>query len=210
MPEWIWESVKPLHEEVEEITPTIAETTEAPPEGTLMSTQNDYSADEWEAISAAPAAAGLAITLFDVGGSGKDAEDMETVARTVTRALVDAPEIVRVVAELLSGSSRPALRALPAGDRVHTREALIATVRRAVHAIETKSPAEAEAFKAWLASVAAKACHATSPGRGQTQVGRDLQDTIDRLAEVLAVTILSTRRKRGPFPSEKSLARNIS
>jgi hypothetical protein len=177
-----------------------------------MSTKNDYSADEWMAISAAPAAAGLAITLFDFSGTVRNAEDedMDTVAKTVTRALVDAPEIVRVVAELLSGSSQPALPALPAGDRLHTREALISIVRMAVHAIEMKSPAEVEAFKAWLASVAAKVCHATSRGRGRTHVSCDQQDTINRLAEVLAVTVVSTRRKRGPFPSEKSLARNMS
>jgi hypothetical protein len=147
----------------------------------------DYNADEWKAISAAPAAAGLAISLSNAGETTGGVDETALISEAITRAFVNAPEIVRIVAEL-SKESRPELPTLPAGDRAHARLELIATVRKAVRAIEMKSPAEAEPFKTWLASVAAKVCHATSPDGGRTQVSRGQQDTIDRLAEVLAVS----------------------
>ena len=152
-----------------------------------MSTMKDYSADEWKAISAAPTAAGLAISLSNAADTTGGVDDTALISQAITRAVVNAPEIVRVVAGLASGS-RPELPTFPAGDRVRARLELIATVKKAVRAIEMKSPAEAEAFKAWLASVAAKVCHATSPDSGRTQVSLGQQDTIDRLAEVLAVS----------------------
>jgi hypothetical protein len=110
--------------------------------------------------------------------------------RTITQQrVVDAPGIARVIADSLKrGSGRPAVQA---GDRARTREALIGTVRMAVRAIEMKSPAEAEPFKAWLASLAAKVCHAANAGSECPQITRDRQDTIDRLAGVLAVTPVS-------------------
>jgi hypothetical protein len=64
---------------------------------------------------------------------------------------------------------------------------LIGTVRIAVHAIEMRSPTEVEPYKAWLASVAARVCHATKPSAGRIQATRDEQDTIDRLSAVLGV-----------------------
>jgi hypothetical protein len=160
----------------------------APPsEGPLMSTMNDYSAAEWQAISTAPAAVGLAMTLSDFAGGIGDADETTVLATAITRELLNAPEIVRAVAERFSGGGRPELPVLQEDDQVHSSEALIATIRNAVRAIETKSPTEVEGFKAWLASVAAKVCHATSPGGGGTQVSHERQEMIDRLTEVLAV-----------------------
>jgi hypothetical protein len=154
----------------------------------LMSTRSDYSADEWKAISTAPAAAGLALTLSDVDGASEAAADSMAVGRAITRSAIgDAPAIVRMLAESVRrGAGQPQLPDMAAGDRARSKDALIGTVRQAVRAIELKSPMEAEPFKAWLASVAAKVCHATNPGAG-AQVSRDRQDTIDRLADVLGV-----------------------
>jgi hypothetical protein len=169
-----------------------------------MSTMNDYSAAEWKAISAAPAAAALAIILSDFGRSTADGEDTTVVAKAITRKLVSAPEIVRAVAERFRGGDRPELPPLREGDHVHGTEALIATVRIAVRAIEMKSPSEVEGFKAWLASVAAQVCHATSPGGGGTQVSHDRQDTIDRLAEILAVAGSVTPRRKESISIRKA------
>jgi hypothetical protein len=172
-----------------------------------MSTMNDYSAAEWTAISTAPGAVGLALTLSDFGRSTADADETTMPARAITGELLKAPEIVRAVAERFSAGGRPEPPVLQEDKPVHSREALIATVRSAVRAIEMKSPTEVEAFKAWLASFAAKLCHATGPGGGGTQVSHERQQTIDRLAEVLAVAWQSrgpARKKGGP--SESPLA----
>jgi hypothetical protein len=165
-----------------------------------MSTMNDYSAAEWTVISAAPVATALAITLYDSVLSPRDAENTAGVARLVAGGLLDAPEVVRAVAERFSQGGGSELRALQNGNHLQSRDALIATIKKAVRAIEVRSPAEAEGFKAWLASVAAKVCHLASPSGGGTQVSHDRQDTIERLAEVLAVVFTA----RGVRPGKSS------
>ncbi len=155
-----------------------------------MSTRNDYSADEWKAISAAPTAAGLVFVLSDVRGEIGATPDTPVVASAIVQSTWSgAPEIVTVLIEnVKSGTGGPDLPELPRSDRAHAKEALIGTVRTAVGAIQRKSPAEAELFKAWLASVAARVCHASQPRGAGTHVSRDKQDTIDRLAVVLGVS----------------------
>jgi hypothetical protein len=154
-----------------------------------MSASNDYSADEWKAISASPMAVGLAIALSEMSGPNASAIDPVVVSRAITRSgLVDAPEIVRVLVERVrAGTDGFELPDLASIDRPETTEALIEIVGSAVRAIEVKSPGETEPFKAWLASVAAKVCHATSPVSGAIKVTRGQQDIIDRLARILGV-----------------------
>jgi hypothetical protein len=163
-----------------------------------MSTRNDYSADEWKLIAAAPAAAGLAITLSDRTRVVGSADGATVVGNAIARsALGDAPEIVKVLAtRVKSQNGRADLPEMPVGSRTQTRDALIAIVRRAVRAVETISPAEVEPFKTWLASVAAKVFHSAEVARlaanGGSPITRNAQDTITRLAEVLG-----SRRGRG-------------
>jgi hypothetical protein len=154
-----------------------------------MSASNDYSLDEWKAISASPMAVGLAIALSEASGPDASAIDPVVVSRAVTRSgLIDAPEIVRVLVERVrAGTDGFELPDLTSIDRPETMEALIEAVGRAVLAIEMKSPGEAEPFKAWLASVAAKVCHAANPVNGVIQVSRETEDIIDRLAGILGV-----------------------
>lgn len=155
-----------------------------------MSTRNDYSADEWKAIAAAPAAAGLALTIAD-SSDPADASPITTIlGRAITAsALVNAPEIVRALADCIESEiDHERLRGRRAADRADTTDALIGTVQIAVRAIERKSPSELEWFKAWLASLAARAWHAANSGLGDMQRSRDGQDAISRLADVLGVT----------------------
>jgi hypothetical protein len=156
-----------------------------------MSTIKDYSAEEWQAISAAPAAAGLFITLSDASGPLGIAKEALTVGRTIMESASDsAPEIVRTLAESVkSGATRPALPAIPTGNRAQTIEALIALLKTAVRAVEAKSPAEAEPYKTWLASVAGKVAQASKEGgflgMGGTVVSPDEEEALRQLSEVL-------------------------
>lgn len=165
-----------------------------------MSTRDDYSADEWSAISAAPAAAALGIALCDVANSDSAASDTLVVSRAIAQlAFVDAPEIVRVLADGLKGdTSRPELPAMPGAGGVRTQRALIDIVRAAVRAIGKKSPAELEPFKTWLACVAARVCHSTHPGVEPMPISCPTQHTLDQLADVLGVTRVCPLRRDGP------------
>jgi hypothetical protein len=158
-----------------------------------MSTKTDYSADEWKAISGAPVAAGLFITLSDASGPVGIAKEALAAGKAITDSAVgDAPEILKALAEVVkSGGGRPELPEVPTGDRAKTKDALIGTIRAAVSAVERKSPGEVEAYKACLASVAAKVSQASKEGGflgiGGTRVSVDEQEALNELARILSM-----------------------
>ena len=117
-----------------------------------MSTKNDYGAEEWKAITGAPVAAGLYITLADASGPVGIAKEAMAVGKAITEsASADAPEIVKALAESVrNAGGRPELPDVPKTDRAQMQMALIGTLQNAISTVAAKSPAEAEAYKAWL------------------------------------------------------------
>jgi hypothetical protein len=160
-----------------------------------MSKKNDYSAEEWKAISGAPVAAGLFITLSDASGPVGIAKEALAVGKAITdSAQGEAPEIVKALAEAVkSGGERPELPDVAMGDRARTKDGLLGTIKTAVGAVERKSPGELEGYKTWLASVAAKVAQASKEGGflgiGGTPVSRDEQEGLEQLSNVLGVTV---------------------
>jgi hypothetical protein len=162
-----------------------------------MSSKNDYSAEEWKAISGAPVAAGLFITLSDASGPVGIAKEAMAVGKAITEsAMGDAPEIVKALAENVKSGGRPEMPDVPRGDSAQTKVSLINAIRTAVDAVETKSPAEAEAYKTWLASIAAKVSQAAKEGGflgfGGTTVSDDEQEALRQLSDVLGTRTRST------------------
>jgi hypothetical protein len=159
-----------------------------------MSTKADYSPDEWKAISGAPVAAGLLVTLADASGPVGVAKEALAVGKAIAHSsLGDAPEIVKALAEnVKSGAGRPELPDVPTGDRTQTKNALIGAIKTAVKAVESKSPAEVEPFKAWLASVAAKVSQASKEGGflgfGGTLVSPEEDEALKQLSDVLGIS----------------------
>src|SRR5262245_37559123 len=119
-----------------------------------MSTKNDYNDTEWRAISAAPVAAGLLITLSDASGPVGVAKEAMAVGRAISdSAAGDAPEIVKALAESVkAGGGRPTLPDVPAGNREQTKEALASVLKAAAGALQSKSPGEVRRYKEWLVS----------------------------------------------------------
>jgi hypothetical protein len=160
-----------------------------------MSTKNEYSAEEWKTISGAPVVAGLYISLSDASGPVGLTKEAIAVGKAITDSTVDSsPEIVRSIAESVkSAGGRPELPDVPKGDRATMQAELISHIKRAVIAVETKSPAEAEPFKAWLVSVAAKVARASKEGGflgfGGTLVSEEEQKAIAQLAAALGTSV---------------------
>jgi hypothetical protein len=155
-----------------------------------MSTKSDYSAEEWKAISGAPVAAGLFVALADASGPVGAAREALAVGQAISQAASgDTPEVVKSLAENVKSAGRPVLPDVPAGDRAQTRDALIGTIKTAVQAVESKSPAEAEAYKSWLTSVATKVSRASKEGGflgfGGTPVSKSEEEALKQLADVL-------------------------
>jgi hypothetical protein len=159
-----------------------------------MSTKNDYGAEEWKAITGAPVAAGLYITLADASGPVGIAKEAMAVGKAITEsAAADAPEIVKALAESVrNAGGRPELPDVPKTDRAQMKMALIGTLQNAISTVAAKSPAEAEAYKAWLLSVATKVAHASKEGGflgiGGTEVSTEEQEALNQLASALGTT----------------------
>jgi hypothetical protein len=160
----------------------------------------DYTAEEWKAITAAPVAAGLFISLSDKSGPVGLAKEALAVGRAISEsASADAPEVVTALAESLKSSGgRPEMPNLPMGDSTKTKEALMGAINSAVRAVETKSPAEVETYKTWLASVAAKVSQASKEGGflgiGGTLVSAEEQGALAQLSDALHVKVPSQGR----------------
>jgi hypothetical protein len=169
-----------------------------------MSTSSDYSADEWKAISAAPAAAAMAITISGADDPFKMASDAFIVRAIMHSSFAGAPEIVSLLVEIVSRRTcrleRPEIYP---GGHARTKRALIGTVKTAVRAIQRKSPGEVEVFKPWLALIATRVSQATNPAARGMHFSREKQNTIDRLAGVLAVAFASRDRPQTKNPGPR-------
>src|SRR5690606_33196875 len=119
-------------------------------------------------------------------------------AMAVSRAIADsatgdAPQVVKSVAESArTWGGRPSMPEIPRGDREQAKAALMGTINSAVDAVQTKSPAEVESYKTWLASVAVRVAHASKEGTflgvGGTAVSAEEQAAVDQLAAMLNVS----------------------
>ena len=159
-----------------------------------MSTKNDYSAEEWKAITGAPVAAGLYITLADASGPVGIAKEAMAVGKPLPNqpALTRRRSSRRSLRAVRTAGGRPELPDVPKTDRAQMNLALISTLQNAISAVAAKSPAEAEAYKAWLVSVATKVAHASKEGGflgiGGTEVSTEEQEALKQLASALGTT----------------------
>ena len=158
-----------------------------------MSTRIDYSAEEWTAISTAPQAARLFMGLAIAAAESAVVNQPVAVGQG-TASAADVPELIKVVINSIRcGAGQPLLQDGLSNDRV--KYALLNTVTTAVRAVEHRSPVEVEAFKAWLACVAAKVSR-TSKDQSRLIDGRHSggePDDVRQLADVLAVGARHTR-----------------
>ena len=154
-----------------------------------VSTRIDYTAEEWAAISTAPEATRLFMGMAISKSRSGVANEPVAVGRDANAAAAaDVPELIRAVLNgIRCGAGRPTLQNGLSNDGV--KDVLLSTVKTAVSAVEHKSPVEVEAFKAWLACVAAKVSRTgrdQSPPVDGRNTGRELEG-VQQLADVLAV-----------------------
>jgi hypothetical protein len=156
-----------------------------------MSTKNDYNAEEWKAITSAPVAAGLFITLADASGPVGIAKEAMAVGRAITDAAQgQTPEIVKAIATSVKNSGRPETPDLPKmASRAESKEALTSAIKTAVDAVERHSPGEVQAYKMWLTNIAKKVAEASKEGgflgMGGTLVSQSEEEALNELKAVL-------------------------
>lgn len=129
-----------------------------------MTTQTDYTSEEWQTLNTAPFAAGMLITVSDMSGP----IGMFQEAGAVTKAIIEtgtqsASDVVKRIAEAIEETRKPELPDLPKG-RDEARAALIDICRRAVEIVNQKAPAETEALRTWLMTIARWTAEAAKEG----------------------------------------------
>ena len=159
-----------------------------------MTTQTDYTAEEWTALVRSPLVAAVAITLADPGGPIEIVKESAAALRTVTEPVAEQPELVAAVkSEITAMAQRresPLKEFKPRGADAPQQ---VLDELRAVNAILTAkaTPDEAAAFRAWLTHAAQAAAEAAKEGGfmgvGAVRVSEGEQHMLDELAKVLRV-----------------------
>lgn len=130
-----------------------------------MSKANDYSPEEWKAISTAPMMASLLVSMADVSGPiglAKEAMVLVTVVNGSIRETGN--ELIKSVSEEIKAQrGRPDLSELRS-DPASVRTLLIDRCKQAVALVGQKSPAEADDYKNWLVSLAKATASASKEG----------------------------------------------
>lgn len=158
-----------------------------------MSKRTDYTSDEWKTITSAPVLAGLLISVSDMSGPIGMAKEAYTVIKTVTDTAADSSnELIKAVAEEIKArGGKPDLPNLPQGDRAGITAMLIDSCRQAVELVAKKSPAETEAYKQWVISLAQKTAEASKEGGflgiGGTPVSDEEKSAVENLASALGM-----------------------
>jgi len=137
-----------------------------------MATKENFTPDEWRAILASPMLAGMAVTLAEPSGLwGLMKESMASgFAVLEARRDVGANELAKALAadmETAEGRSaaRDGLKAQLTGKSpVEVKQQVIVGLTQVGNILDRKAPADAAAFKAWLASVAEKVAQSSSEG----------------------------------------------
>ncbi|MFN2385541.1 MAG: hypothetical protein ABR576_04555 [Thermoanaerobaculia bacterium] len=158
-----------------------------------MSKQSEYTAEEWELITAAPMAAATIVTLSDMGGPVGLVKEAFAVAKAASAAAQStSSELIRSVVETLR--TRQAKPEMPQGAKTaaEARAALIGACRRAMDTVARKSPTEAAEYGRWLVVLAKTATEAAKEGGflgiGGTLVSPAETAAVNELASALGVT----------------------
>jgi hypothetical protein len=133
-----------------------------------MTTQSDFTEDEWTAIVRAPMVAGMAITLADPGGPIEVVKETTAVVKFATGTASEqrddlVGEIAREMRALVEQRKNPATGFKPRG--AMAGKEILDELSRVNESVSAKaSPEEAEAFREWIVECAQRAAEAAKEG----------------------------------------------
>jgi hypothetical protein len=164
-----------------------------------MTTKADFTPDEWKTLVQSPLIVGIAVSAADPSGLFGMLKESMASARALLQAKADpnADELVKAVAGDFEtsegrGVAQEGVKALLAGAKpaeIKTRAAAALSALSAL--LAAKAPADALAFKAWLAGVAKAVAEAAPEGGflgfGGTQVSDAEKTTLAEISAALGV-----------------------
>ena len=159
-----------------------------------MSTQSDYSSEEWQEVVNAPVLAGMLVITSDPAIFGSIKESA-TIATTINEyGQSSETELIRDIARAMSGKGKPKLPELPTKEGpAEVMKVLLKKCHSAARIVESKSPEEAEPFNLYLIDIAKKTAQSSREGGflgiGSTRVSDQEKAAVKQLADALGVTL---------------------
>jgi hypothetical protein len=155
-----------------------------------MAVQDAYTPEEWKAVIDAPVMAGMLITFADVSGPGGLFQESSALMKALGDPGGTSSDLVTVIAGSWRGK-KPDTPDVPK-NRDQAKSALLNGVKRGTDLVAEKSPADADAYKAWLMTVARTVANAAKEGTllgfgGKTQSAGEVA-ALDELATTLGVS----------------------
>ena len=158
-----------------------------------MSTQADYSPEEWEIIVNAPVMAGTLVIISDPAVFGSIKEAAAMVKKINEAATETSTELIRAIGEAIRAGHKFDKSEMPKEDTPQaTMNTLVKMCHKAALIVKDKSPDEEEAFNQYLVEIAKTTAASSKEGGflgiGAVRVSEAERAAVDQLAEALGVT----------------------
>jgi hypothetical protein len=158
-----------------------------------MSTQADYTAEEWNLVTSGPVVAGTTIVVADPAFFGAIKESAAIAQAIVASGQTSQVELIQAIAAAGKGGQKYQTPDVPKDQGTEgAMKMLIAECRRAVKLVKEKSPDEAKDYAQYLVYIAQVTAESSKEGGflgiGATRVSEQETAAIDRLAEALGVS----------------------
>jgi hypothetical protein len=145
-----------------------------------MATKQDFSAEEWEAISDGPVYAGFMIITASKGGSIRETFSMSKAWAEARQRQGESELLDAIVAE------KPKLDEKP-GSAIELHNAGIQMLQQAVAAIESRSPAELGAYRDFVVGLAERVAEAHEEHGERVSSGE--RSVLDQIAAALGTEV---------------------
>ncbi len=141
-----------------------------------MATNEDFSAEEWEAISDGPVYAGFMIITASKGGTIRETFSMSKAWAEARQRHGESELLDAIVAE------KPKLDDKP-GSAIELHKAGIEMLQQAVKAIEAKSPGDVDAYRGFVTGLAERVAEAHEEHGEKVSPGE--RSVLDEIAAAL-------------------------
>jgi hypothetical protein len=141
-----------------------------------MANNEDFSAEEWEAISDGPVYAGFMIITASKGGTIRETFSMSKAWAEARQRHGESELLDAIVAE------KPKLDEKP-GSAIELHNAGVQMLQQAVQVIEAISPSEADAYRSFVIGLAERVAEAHEEHGEKISLGE--RSVLDEIAEAL-------------------------
>ena len=157
-----------------------------------MSTQEDYSTEEWNQIVAGPVIAGTTIIAADPAVFGSIKESAAMAKALVQYGESSEIELIKAISASVRAGHKYQQPEIPKDQGTEgAMKALIDECRQAVEIVQNKSPEEAESYAQFLVDVAKITAESSKEGGflgiGAVRVSQQEEAALERLAAALNI-----------------------